>query len=393
MPAKPVLFFDTFIIDSSLGVDKNSRRSVDEFLIRNSNSIYKFQKKIEVVKYVLTTYSYIDWAGVFINFECENPSETHEFHEFCVSLFPSAIIDHKRSSTELSYYQALSKVYDKFEDCWVFFCPNNDHPYVASIDKLSTFIDAADDLRLQNPGAITSILYSHYYESMKSSSPFMSMWGYYAGIFPKIIHENDEYFIVKYNKALLDSVHIYRLRNLLEIFSGKNTIKRVIRLEDTKSYLSNEFEHLCILPKSEICRHFDGYFHLKNISIENVKTEYLAPLFIPKGFYEKNIKIAYGKIDRSSDHISINPDVSQLSYLNINYFDSNMSHSNIPLAWRERIASVDYSSEIKVISTALNTKHFINLIPSSMRYLFYYLLTTNLVYIKRLVRLMRAKKI
>lgn len=391
---KPILFFDTFIVDDILKVDKNSRRSISEYLFRNSKTVYAFQKKIDVVKYVLSTYSYIDWAEVYINFECEDISESQEFQEFCLRLFPSAQITNKRSDTEFSFYQSLKKVFGKWGNCWVFFCPNNDHPYVASIDKLPELIHAATDLKSQNPEAVVSILYSHFYESLNSSSPLNSMWGYYAGIFPRIIYENNDYLVVRYNKALLDSIHIYTLQNLLEIFSGKNTTTRVIRLEDTKHYLSKEFEHLCVISKFEICRHFDGYFHLRSApSVENVTSEYLAPLFIPNGFYDSNIKISYGKINRSSNYISINPDVSQLSYLNKDYYDSNMSLSSIPIAWKDRISSVDYSSGIKVVSTEVNTKHSINLIASFIRYLFYYALTNNLFYIKKFVRIMRALKI
>ena len=55
------------------------------------------------------------------------------------------------------------------------------------------------------------------------------------------------------------------------------------------------------VPTRELVRHFDGYGHvgkLNNIS---------PPLFIPKGFFEKEIKIKYGFNERDNEYTNFNP--------------------------------------------------------------------------------------
>jgi hypothetical protein len=391
MIIKPVLFFDTFIVDDFLTEKNNDIRGLSEYSIRKSNSIYAFRKKIEVVKYVLTTYSYVHWSAVYINYECENEADTENFRQFCIELFPHAKIVNKRSSTETDYYQSLVRIDSDIKDCWVFFCPNNDHPYIASVEKFSELISAAEKFKIKNPAAIVSILYSHFYESMNSISPTMHLWGYYAGVFPKIIEDKTDYYVVKYNKALLDSVNIFKLSDLIYFFSDQNPSKRVIRIEETRHYLSQKFMHLCIIPKNEICRHFDGYFHLRNFSIEKISSQYLSPLFIPRGFYEKNIKISYGNISNIDDFTNLNPFASKLSFLGHIYFDSNMHINNIPIAWKNRIAKINYHLD-QAEAPFDKVNNIENILFSLLRLLTYYLYYNNLSYLKSLIKAIRANK-
>ena len=54
-------------------------------------------------------------------------------------------------------------------------------------------------------------------------------------------------------------------------------------------------ESIVIVPKSELCRHYDGYLHTYSIINDFIKASTCPPLFIPNGFFEKKIKIAYDK--------------------------------------------------------------------------------------------------
>ena len=97
-----VLFFDTFIvhgIGDKGGHYKSSVNATTLGSIRDIYPKYKWQKKIDVVKYTLCSYAEIAWDKVVIRFECEDKSETESFLAFCRQLFTMAVIETQRSAT------------------------------------------------------------------------------------------------------------------------------------------------------------------------------------------------------------------------------------------------------------------------------------------------------
>ena len=164
---KPHLFFDVFIEDSMPGLFKGGDRTrfLTESNIRNKSEVYKYRSKYEITKYTLESYSLLPWTSEIIRIECENPAQkviTNEIKQF----FPKAKILNERSNTSAKYINALNSSGIPDDD-WVFFSPNNDHPFIGyELDFIQNFYDDVDNDSKSIPDGLTSIYFSHFSETV-----------------------------------------------------------------------------------------------------------------------------------------------------------------------------------------------------------------------------------
>ena len=340
-----ILFYDVYIVSGD-GYDHPDRhnaayitnsRIAMEKKARSSSHTFRFQNKLDVCKYVIASYAELDWDLVVIRFECENPADNSHFHKFCRKIFPSAEIENSRSDTAQKYLHALSKL-KRFGNPWIFFSPNNDHPYIGKEKSLSHYIKLAQEFEKKYPNHVITILYSHFTEAMCRISPSQHLWGRYGKAFTKIKYEDQDSYVMEINKFLCDSIHILRLDILLEIFSTTKNTGRLIKLEDTEFYFSQKIKHLSVWPKKELCRHYDG-----SLGSEGVyeRFNHVPLLFIPDGFFERNIKIRYGFPDYKEGFINIDPTASSSRYLTGTGPDINCLLDDIPGCWLSRISSIE----------------------------------------------------
>lgn len=325
-----ILFFDTYIVSgsgSSGGINNSNviAQAIESY--RNNFHSYRWQEKIDVVKYTLISYSKIDWDEVIIRFECEDDTLASEFSLFCSIIFPSAKIFNKRSATALEYFEALSAI-EAPDTAWVFFSPNNDHPYIAEPKEIIKFISIADKLSENYPTHNISIYYSHFTESMNDNKITDPQWGYYQNIFKSIVYEDADVIISTSNKFSNDSIKIFMLGYLKKIFFNTKNLGRVIRIEDTEFYINRDSNSFAISPKIELCRHYDSYTHI----IKKV-----PPLFIPDGFFEGDIKIRYGYENGLNGWVNINPQKKSID----SNTDLMILLDDIPHFWRDRISHID----------------------------------------------------
>ena len=325
-----ILFFDTYI-SSGQGDRGGSYRStyVEQILgsVRDKFPTYKWQKKIDVVRYTLSSYASIPWDEVVVRFECEDKDDEEHFESFCRELFPLAKIERNRSATAAQYCEALDAL-STGDDAWIFFSPNNDHPYLAKSEDLLKCMDLAKKVAFENPQNDVGLLFSHFTESMLDNYPTDPQWGYFGFRFKKVIEENELAYVTKSNIAPLDSIQVFQLGFLKKIFHNTQNTGRVIRLEDTEFCSSPNHGVIQICPKLELCRHYDGYTHLMR---------YVPPLFIPRGFFQKEIKIRYGYDSHKDGWVNVNPYANWLSQ----DVDLPIVFDDIPHFWRERIAEID----------------------------------------------------
>ena len=325
-----ILFFDTYI---TAGVGDKGGVYNGELMISSLGGIrdnlhsYRWQQKIDVVKYTLASYAPVKWDKVIIRFECEDKNQTADFFSYCKELFPTADISKERSDTALKYSNALSAI-NESDDAWIFFSPNNDHPYLAEPDDLIRYVSIADKISEHFPKNTIGLVFSHFTECMVANRMTDPQWGYYAFVFKKVIYEDAEIVVIRSNKAPLDSCQIFKLGYLKNIFSATKNTGRVIRLEDTEFNLSLDHNVIQVYPKIELCRHYDSYAHIM---------DYIPPLFIPNGFFEKNIRIRYGHDDAIKGWVNINPlkksISSEVDLLNLS--------DDVPRFWRDRISVFD----------------------------------------------------
>jgi hypothetical protein len=325
-----ILFFDTYIVDGC--GDKGGFYEAESMVnsltkVRDVYHTYRWQKKIDVVKYTLASYSKIKWDRVVIRFECEDQSQASSFSLYCRELFPMADILNQRSATAAQYFKALSSI-DESDESWIFFSPNNDHPYISKPDNLNRFVSIADRISRKYPKNVVGLMFSHFTESMVDNCMTDPQWGYFGLRFKKTIYEDADIIISKSNKAPLDSCQIFQLGYLKKIFSSTKNKGRVIRLEDTEFYFSSDHGVIQIFPKIELCRHYDSYAHIM---------KYVPPLFIPDGFFDKNIKLRFGYDNAIMGWVNINPLKKSISE------DTDLLNllDDIPSFWRDRISEFD----------------------------------------------------
>jgi hypothetical protein len=336
-----VLFFDTYIVsdtgepsESDPSFHSHRRKVIRRF--RSSNPSYVFRNRIEVVKYTLSSYAVICWDHVVIRYELEDKRLSQDFHDYCTSLFPTADIQPERSDTALKYLNALEKL-SFLGNPWVFFSPNNDHPFLAHPAVLDFTLNSASEIDyLLGPNHDLIIPYSHYQEFHRSSSPLRPLWGYYGFNFTCIRLETQWGYLAIATRYLIDSINLCRLNHLLSIFANTKKSGRVIRFEDTEFYLQNK-KIFMFIPKHELCRHFDSYSGFR-------MTEVVHPLFIPPGFFDKNINIEY-TIGQKSSVLTINPVVNAFS-ASPSRPDFSSYLTELPYFWRPYVSSLTINPDV-----------------------------------------------
>jgi hypothetical protein len=330
------LFFDVFIEDAPLGIylRGDPLRFEEDFKIRTASKAYRYQSKFDITRYSLISYSDFPWTSSTLRVACQNPQHESIYKEI-QDFFPNGSLHKNRSSTAKEYFEALSSL-GLDDDEWIFFCPNNDHPFISNYRYLELVLKDADEaVKKLDPQFIT-IPYSHYTEHVNFIKHTHHERGVYGNIFPKLLYETEHSYVVKMNKMLIDSMHISRLGDLKWIFGNSKKSGRVIRQEDTEFYLSNAKEHIMIIPKYEFCRHYDGYLHI---------AEKVPPLFIPDGFFESSIKIKYGYEQLDSNFVNINPLKDKFSYQSSEGTDLKILLEDIPRFWGNRIGLLDSNPE------------------------------------------------
>lgn len=330
------LFFDVYIEDAPLGVylRGDRRRFEIDHRIRTAALAYGFQTKFDITRYTLDSYVDIPWSSATIRIECGNPEYEAIYSDLALK-FPAASIVRHRSDTAKKYFDALNQL-PLSGDSWIFFSPNNDHPFLNHHDRLAHVLADADDAAVRTGADIVSIPYSHFTESMNTFRPTHHDWGIYGGVFPKFLYETEHSYVVQSNKLLLDSLHIYRLADLKWMFGQSQKTGRVIRPEDTEFYLTDVKSHVLVLPKFEFCRHYDGYSHI---------ADKVPPLFIPPGYFEKNIRIRYGYDERRKGYIHINPTAHHFSFQDPGGADLKILRDDIPRFWKDRISELDINPD------------------------------------------------
>jgi len=341
------LYIDTFITDIPL---HNSNKNYNKPLklleeIRSRSYTYRHQQKKDIFKYTLSSYAPIKWDSVTIIFNCEKKEDEPEVYKYASTLFPSAFITTGRSDDRFKFLDRLKKIGN--EDAWIFFSPNNDHPIISKnlVDFNSYFLEA-NKLYLKYPDHIISISFTHFTESINSIFKNQYLYGYY-GNFPKVLSQTNNNFNVEFPIACLDSLHIYKRKNLIQFFDQDTNNGRVVRLEDLHDYRSPKHKQIVVIPRLEICRHYDGYLHTANLVSKYIKARHVPPLFIPDGFFEKNIQIKTNYKKNTIGFINMTDSASGYSFEDPNFPDLISQQNDLPFFWKDRISKLEIGREVR----------------------------------------------
>lgn len=305
MTRRLILFFDCFIVsqasfnrsirDGLLSLDP---RFHGEYWVRSQYKTYQYTSKLNITLYTLKSLSIIPFDDVIIRCKCEDIIDEQVFAVKAREYFPNASIALERSASARQYLTALSKI-NAADNPWIFFCPNNDHPYLAYPSYISGLIALAEEAEIIYNADVISILYSHFSESVSNRRPSLPHWAAYNNTYYSTLAQTSTGEITKAQHFLCDSIKIFRYSDLCAIFSQvENKDKRLIRLEESGLYMSTSIDEIVIHPSREVCRHYDSYMPYH---------EFIPMLFIPHGFFDKDTTIRYLYDDYIDNSVNVNP--------------------------------------------------------------------------------------
>lgn len=339
-----ILYFDNLIIDAPL-----QRKDFYQGLeaIRNSGSNYRNQSRLKISMYTLASYAVLKWDGVLIKYECADANQNKVFEEFARNLFPTAIILRGRSDSQKKFRESLD-ILNSMPGDWVFVAGNNDHPIIApTLDPVRDCLAAGEALATENE--FVSILYSHLVEYKSAANPQYTIGWYATGVPGRLnwsrLADTEDYLVVKGRAAHAISVQIMHKRMLSRLITGKDYGSQLIRrTDDMDGRLIRN--HVMVISKRIMGDHYDGYAHERKMG-HFLPYEVYPPLFIPPGFFESEIRIAYGFTETRIGWVNINPSAKMYSFQDTTQgTDLKWSLDRLPVFWRSRTKEVDVNHNV-----------------------------------------------
>jgi len=332
-----ILVFDTFLSEKPLYPDYRLEKLLSN--VRDNSYTYRHQPKDLIFLYTILSLKNYPWKKIYINFDCEKIFNSEKIINTIKSEIPYAIINNFRSSTGFEFskfFQSISKTND-----WIFFSPNNDHPYIGSDIKFFNNLIKSAEKAEKKFNKNVSIYYSHFTETINMINKKHYLY-FYSGHHYKILEENDFCYTVFTNHQPLESMQIMRKSQLINLFQTVKN-KQAIRLESLGDVASlKKIPQILIVPKFECCRHYDGYLHTVNNLKYFITANNVPPLFIPDGFFQKKIKLSSGYLDSKIGYVSLNESAQFYSFENKkNGVDLKINYKDIPDSWAERIEKID----------------------------------------------------
>lgn len=333
-----ILYLDSYISDIPL---IKSFVSPNEAVRRGCKN-YTAPKKLDVAKYTLASYAIYPWSNVLIKYKLDNPEDYEKFDEFIRRFFPRAKIFHHRSDNQQKFKESM-EILDGFGDEWIFYAPNSDHPIIApDIKILEAVITKAKELKRSHQ--FVSAVYSHFSEFINlvyQGNPFNATYGKDA----TIIDEDENTVSILRANGDNSGVQIVHKELFQHWFCSKDLgDERIIRPENLWGKVQTK-NQVMVIPKREICAHFDGYSHTIG-SVREIRPEQVPPLFIPPGFFEKEIKIAFCHDNYREGWTNINPGAKKFSFQNRKYgTDLKIGLEDIPLFWKGHIKEIDINKK------------------------------------------------
>jgi hypothetical protein len=299
------------------------------------------EDRLTVFKYSLASLAVIPWSKVIIYCELDKCYEGEDLEGYIKELFPNVSYYRRRLDKQLKWQRAMEEVFS-LPDQLVWFTCNDDHIFIDyDLDVLKACERRLLELLEKQPYA--SCYISHWAEMLCHAN--------YGQQYP-ILTKAKEYFEVEW--ANIDSIQIVSKEVLKHWWFSKDYGNEVflIRTDGNIPGKGPEYIHIdqdlsvrTLIPLREQARHFDGYCR-PYMPGGSSDINRCPPLFIPPGFFEKQIKISYCKELIKSGYVNINPVLANYSTVDRLGADSKMMLEDLPLFWRDRIVEIDFGPEI-----------------------------------------------
>ena len=328
-----ILYFDNYITDKSLNPGVPQRRDGAR---AGKARIYNMPSKLEINLYSLASYAAIEWSSVVVKYSIEDQDKVEYFETEVKKLFPNAIIIRGRSDNPEKFKESVNLL-RSLKDEWIFYMGNSDYPFVAPETKtLTSCIKTAAEHKRNHRFVSVQLGQSVEYLGTvdKNSLRYDHKW--------KKIGEDEHSISALVQDGYFDAIQLVHIDLFEHWFYSKDLSEKKVRIfrSDALGTFVDVPEQVVVIPKNDICYHFDGYTHIMAHGYENPDT-YMPPLFIPPGFFESKIKIAYGYDEYREDWVNINPQKKHYSFIESNGTDMKILLSRLPLFWKGRVSNID----------------------------------------------------
>lgn len=203
---------------------------------------------------------------------------------------------------------------------------NDDHIFIDS--SLDTVEKAIEHLNADpDPNAI--MYYSHWPEQMRMANHFNAEL------------TEDGYF-VKYQWENFDGIMILKAGRLCRYWERDYGDAPMFKVDYLGAHHGYKCPGTVYAPTKEIVRHYEGYSHV-NDGMAQTLANIVPPLYIPPGFFERDLRIRIGYVERDDEWTNFNPAAEWLYNSSPTGTDYRWHIEDIPLFWQHAIAKIDYN--------------------------------------------------
>lgn len=243
--------------------------------------------------------------------------QQEEMEHWLRSIFPAEKLSlHWHRCNNIAQWREIQAEVNDIGDNIIFPAGNEDHIFMDS--NILTMNNAIKTVG-SGDHVDSTFMTSHYPENIRACH-----------------HFGGEYFsegLIRYNTGNNDALRIMRK----EFFNWyldqvKDPDMFIYRTEHWNSLVLPD--NIMSGPTKEQFRHFDGYGHV------GIGPDYVPPLEIPPGFFEKNIVIKYGFEERDPACVNINPCVDTLYAADGKGTDYKWTLLDIPEFWSPYIKEI-----------------------------------------------------
>jgi len=315
---------------------------------QEENTKYPQNNRVDVFKYCLSAFEkmkpILSKVFLYIEISSEFSDRKIELENYIKELFPPdlLILNWYRNNYKSDWMNVCEEV-KKIDDDIIWHSGNDDHIFIDS--SLDVLIEGIGLLK-NDDNPMTQMSFSHEPEMIKVATHLNGQL-------------NDSGNFVKIKWRNTDGIHIVKKDRFLKYWQEICPPNLVNFRPDGICDFNNPIctDELLIsdvyVPTKELVRHFDGYGHVGKLN--NIT----PPLFIPKGFFEKNIKIKYGYEKRDDEYTNLNPSSEFLFAYNNSGTDYRWCLEDIPLFWKDKINEINVGPINQNVLIESRNKYFL----------------------------------
>ena len=295
--------------------------------------------RVDVFKYTLASYkafdSLISKAVFYIQLDPEYAHRQKELEDYILSLFPNCILRWERNFYAREWNLSYARDIADHPDDLIWVACNDDHVFVDyNLDVLTSGLN----LLSADPNPYSVLLYSHWHEAM-------SITHHKQGV----LSACGNWVSASWSET--SAIQVIKKERLNHYFSSRDLGDIEMYRTDCLMSVGYELVAPIYAPTREVVMHYDAYSHV------GCPANRAAPLVIPPGFFENQLRVRYGYYDRKEGWVNVNPAMEYYA-VTPEGADVKTTFDRLPMFWQP--VEIDINPDVD--HAALNTsraEHFV----------------------------------